>query len=50
MAMTPRKARRYLWRDHQRFAEFTGLPFRKPRPLSDQDRGCPARDVDGARR
>jgi 2-hydroxychromene-2-carboxylate isomerase len=29
MAMTPRKAR-YLWRDHQRYAEFTGLPFRKP--------------------
>ena len=29
MAMPPRKAR-YLWRDHQRFAEFTGLPFRKP--------------------
>ena len=29
MAMTPRKAR-YLWRDHQRNAEFTGLPFRKP--------------------
>jgi 2-hydroxychromene-2-carboxylate isomerase len=30
MAMTPRKAR-YLWRDHQRYAEFTGLPFRRPR-------------------
>ena len=29
MAMTRRKAR-YLWRDHQRYAEFTGLPFRKP--------------------
>jgi 2-hydroxychromene-2-carboxylate isomerase len=29
MAMTPRKAR-YLWRDHQRYAEVTGLPFRKP--------------------
>jgi 2-hydroxychromene-2-carboxylate isomerase len=29
MAMTPRKAR-YLWRDHQRYGEFTGLPFRKP--------------------
>lgn len=29
MAMTPRKAR-YLWRDHQRYAEYTGLPFRKP--------------------
>jgi 2-hydroxychromene-2-carboxylate isomerase len=29
MAMTPRKAR-YLWRDHRRYAEFTGLPFRKP--------------------
>jgi 2-hydroxychromene-2-carboxylate isomerase len=29
MAMTPRKAR-YLWRDHARYAEFTGLPFRKP--------------------
>jgi 2-hydroxychromene-2-carboxylate isomerase len=28
-AMTPRKAR-YLWRDHARYAEFTGLPFRKP--------------------
>ena len=26
MAMTPRKAR-YLWRDHQRYAELTGLPF-----------------------
>ena len=30
MAMTPRKAR-YLWRDHQRYAEFTGLPFHRPR-------------------
>lgn len=29
MAMTPRKAR-YLWRDHQRYAQHTGLPFRKP--------------------
>ena len=29
MAMTPRKAR-YLWRDHQRYGEFTGLPLRKP--------------------
>jgi 2-hydroxychromene-2-carboxylate isomerase len=29
MTMTPRKAR-YLWRDHQRYGEFTGLPFRKP--------------------
>jgi len=29
MAMTPRKAR-YLWRDHARYAEATGLPFRKP--------------------
>jgi 2-hydroxychromene-2-carboxylate isomerase len=29
MAMGPRKAR-YLWRDHARYAEFTGLPFRKP--------------------
>ncbi|MGB8682724.1 MAG: 2-hydroxychromene-2-carboxylate isomerase [Candidatus Binatus sp.] len=29
MAMTPRKAR-YLWRDHARYAERTGLPFRKP--------------------
>jgi 2-hydroxychromene-2-carboxylate isomerase len=29
MAMTPRKAR-YLWRDHERYAEYTGLPFRKP--------------------
>jgi 2-hydroxychromene-2-carboxylate isomerase len=29
MAMTPRKAR-YLWCDHQRYAEFTGLRFRKP--------------------
>jgi 2-hydroxychromene-2-carboxylate isomerase len=29
MAMTPRKAR-YLWRDHQRYGEFTRLPFRKP--------------------
>src|SRR5882672_10740880 len=30
MAMTPRKAR-YLWRDHARYAEVTGLPFRRPR-------------------
>ena len=29
MAMSARKAR-YLWRDHQRWAESTGLPFRKP--------------------
>src|ERR1700686_2330550 len=29
MAMTPRKAR-YLWRDHARYAEMTGLPFKKP--------------------
>jgi 2-hydroxychromene-2-carboxylate isomerase len=29
MAMTRQKAR-YLWRDHQRYAELTGLPFRKP--------------------
>jgi len=29
MAMPPAKAR-YLWRDHQRYAEITGLPFRKP--------------------
>jgi 2-hydroxychromene-2-carboxylate isomerase len=29
MAMTARKAR-YLWRDHARYAEATGLPFRKP--------------------
>ena len=29
MAMTPRKAR-YLWRDHQRYAELTGLPFKRP--------------------
>ena len=29
MAMTPRKAR-YLWRDHARYAEWTGLPFRRP--------------------
>lgn len=28
-AMTPRKAR-YLWRDHARYAELTGLPFRRP--------------------
>ncbi len=30
MAMTPRKAR-YLWRDHARYAELTGLPFKRPR-------------------
>src|SRR5713101_8931856 len=30
MAMTPRKAR-YLWRDHARYAEHTGLPFKRPR-------------------
>src|SRR5208337_5167782 len=29
MAMTPRKAR-YLWRDHERYGELTGLPFKKP--------------------
>lgn len=29
MAMSPRKAR-YLWRDHARYAEFTGLPFKRP--------------------
>ena len=29
MAMTPRKAR-YLWRDHARYAELTGLPFKRP--------------------
>ena len=29
MAMAPRKAR-YLWRDHARYAEATGLPFRRP--------------------
>jgi 2-hydroxychromene-2-carboxylate isomerase len=29
MAMTPRKAH-YLWRDHARYAEFTGLPFKRP--------------------
>ena len=29
MVMTPRKAR-YLWRDHERYAELTGLPFKKP--------------------
>jgi len=29
MAMTPRKAG-YLWRDHARYGEWTGLPFRKP--------------------
>jgi 2-hydroxychromene-2-carboxylate isomerase len=29
MAMGNRKAR-YLWRDHERWAELTGLPFRKP--------------------
>ena len=29
MAMTARKAR-YLWRDHARYAEATGLPFRRP--------------------
>src|SRR5882757_1903823 len=30
MAMTARKAR-YLWRDHARYADFTGLPFKRPR-------------------
>ena len=29
MAMTPRKAR-YLWRDHARYAELTGLSFKRP--------------------
>ncbi len=29
MAMPPAKAR-YLWRDHQRYGEMTGLPFKKP--------------------
>jgi 2-hydroxychromene-2-carboxylate isomerase len=29
LAMTARKAR-YLWRDHARYAEATGLPFRRP--------------------
>ena len=29
MAMTVRKAR-YLWRDHARYAELTGLPFKRP--------------------
>jgi 2-hydroxychromene-2-carboxylate isomerase len=29
MAMTPRKAR-YLWRDHARYAELTGLQFKRP--------------------
>jgi 2-hydroxychromene-2-carboxylate isomerase len=29
MAMTPLKAR-YLWRDHARYAELTGLPFKRP--------------------
>jgi 2-hydroxychromene-2-carboxylate isomerase len=29
MALAPRKAR-YLWRDHARYAEATGLPFRRP--------------------
>jgi len=29
IAMTPRKAR-YLWRDHARYAELTGLPFKRP--------------------
>jgi 2-hydroxychromene-2-carboxylate isomerase len=30
MAMTERKAH-YLWRDHARYADFTGLPFKRPR-------------------
>ena len=30
MAMTARKAR-YQWRDHARYAELTGLPFKRPR-------------------
>lgn len=29
MAMSSRKAR-YLWRDHARYAELTGLPFKRP--------------------
>jgi 2-hydroxychromene-2-carboxylate isomerase len=29
MAMTRQKSR-YLWRDHQRYAEATGLPFKRP--------------------
>jgi len=29
MAMHPAKAR-YLWEDHRRYAELTGLPFRRP--------------------
>jgi 2-hydroxychromene-2-carboxylate isomerase len=29
MAMSRRKAR-YLWRDHARYAELTGLPFKRP--------------------
>src|SRR5262249_13815957 len=29
MAMRPEKAR-HLWRDHARYAEATGLPFRRP--------------------
>jgi 2-hydroxychromene-2-carboxylate isomerase len=29
MAMSPRKAR-YLWLDHARYAELTGLPFKRP--------------------
>jgi 2-hydroxychromene-2-carboxylate isomerase len=29
MAMSPRRAR-YLWRDHARYAELTGLPFKRP--------------------
>jgi 2-hydroxychromene-2-carboxylate isomerase len=29
MAMSPRKAR-YLWRDHARYAQLTGLPFKRP--------------------
>src|SRR5260370_40959716 len=32
MAMTPRKARS-LWRDPARYAELTGLPFKRPRRL-----------------
>ena len=28
-ATSPLKSR-YLWRDHQRYADFTGLPFKKP--------------------
>ena len=36
MAMTPRKAR-YLWRDHQRYAEVDRIAIQKTEPLSNQD-------------